>query len=181
MKRLAILFLLAIAGMTAFVNLCSAESANTYFNQGLASHKTGDLKEAVRLYSRAIDTDNRFVMAYQMRGAAWQKLKQYQKAIADYSMVIELGEPYFQSVGYFNRGIVKNMSGNYGDAAADFTFAINIDRKMAAAYFHRGIARLKSGDQTGQLDDFMQAARLGDLDAERWLDKTNPDWKQNIK
>ncbi|NTU59251.1 MAG: tetratricopeptide repeat protein [Chlorobiaceae bacterium] len=170
-------FLLAIAGMTAYVNLYAAESANEYFNEGLAIHRTGDFKEAIRLYSKAIDTDNRFVMAYQMRGAAWHKLKQYQKAIADYSMVISVGEPYFQSVGYFNRGIVKNIIGRYSDAIPDFTFALTIDKKMAAAYFHRGLARFKSGDLTGTNEDFIQAAQLGDPDAERWLDSTNPGWR----
>jgi tetratricopeptide (TPR) repeat protein len=178
MKRLAIFFVLAIAGMTSLVAPCAAESANVYFDNGLAMHKAGDLKEAVRLYSKAIDSDSRFVMAYQMRGAAWQKLNQFQKAIADYSMVINLGEPYFQAVGYYNRGIVKNMSGHYSDAIPDFTFAISIDKKMGSAYFHRAIARVKSGDTTATLDDFIQAAQLGDPDAERWLDKTNPTWKQ---
>jgi tetratricopeptide (TPR) repeat protein len=177
MKCLAIFFVLSIAGITALVQPCAAESANDYYDNALSMHKAGDLKEAVRLYSKAIDSDNRFILAYQMRGAAWQRLKQFQKAIADYSMVISLGEPAFQAVGYYNRGIVKNMSGQYGEAIPDFTYAISIDKKMGSAYFHRAIARIKSGDTTGTRDDFIQAAQLGDPDAERWLDKTNPDWR----
>jgi tetratricopeptide (TPR) repeat protein len=177
MKCLAIFFVLAIAGMTVLVHPCTAESAIDYYDNGLSMHKAGDLKEAVRLYSKAIDNDNRFILAYQMRGAAWQRLRQFQKAIADYSMVISLGEPAFQAVGYYNRGIVKNMSGRYAEAIPDFTFAISIDRKMGSAYFHRGIARIKSGDTTGTSDDFIQAAQLGDPDAEHWLDTINPGWR----
>jgi tetratricopeptide (TPR) repeat protein len=140
-------------------------------------HRAGNLKEAVRLYSKAIDNDNRFIMAYQMRAAAWQKLHQFERAISDYTMVIDLGEPLFQAVGYYNRGIVKNMSGRYTESIPDFTMALSLDRRMAAAFFHRGIARIKTGDSTGTLEDFMQAARLGDPDAEQWLDRTNPGWK----
>jgi tetratricopeptide (TPR) repeat protein len=177
MKRLTTLFVIASAAITLLGAPCAAKSSESYFNEALTVHQTGDLKEAVRLYSKAIDNDNRFVMAYQMRAAAWQKLRQFQRAISDYTMVIDLGEPLFQAVGYYNRGIVKNMSGRYAEAIPDFTMALSIDRRMAAAFFHRGIARIKTGDNTGTLEDFMQAARLGDPDAERWLDRTTPGWR----
>jgi tetratricopeptide (TPR) repeat protein len=180
MKRFSTFFVLASA-IILLGAPCAAESTESYFDEGLSMHRAGNLKEAVRLYSKAIESDNRYVMAYQMRAAAWQTLHQYQKAISDYSMVIDLGEPYFQAVGYFNRGIVKNMSGHYAEAIPDFTQALAIDRKMAAAFFHRGIARVKTGDSTGTIEDFMQAARLGDPDAERWLDTTTPGWRQPNK
>ncbi len=141
-------------------------------------HRKGNFREAIALYSKAIESDNRQVMAYQMRAAAWQKIRQYQKAISDYSMVINLGESHFQAVGYFNRGVVKNMSGDYAGAIPDFTQAITIDRKIAAAFFHRGVARLKTGDSTGSLADLIQAAKLGDPDAQGWLDASMPDWRQ---
>jgi tetratricopeptide (TPR) repeat protein len=177
MKRLTTLFVIASAAITLLGAPCAAKSSESYFNEALTVHRAGDLKEAVRLYSKAIDNDNRFVMAYQMRAAAWQKLRQFQRAISDYTMVIDLGEPLFQAVGYYNRGIVKNMSGRYAEAIPDFTMALSIDRRMAAAFFHRGISRIKSGDSTGTHEDFIQAARLGDPDAERWLDRTTPGWR----
>jgi tetratricopeptide (TPR) repeat protein len=181
MKRFSTFIVLAAAAIVLFGAPCAAESTESYFNEGLSMHRAGKLNEAVRLYSKAIDNDSRYVMAYQMRAAAEQKLRQYDKAISDYTMVIELGEPYFQAVGYFNRGIVKNMSGHYAEAIPDFTQAISIDKRMAPAFFHRGIARIKSGDSTGTLEDFMQAARMGDVDATRWLDKTTPNWRQMVK
>ena len=141
-------------------------------------HRAGNFSEAVVLYSKAIESDNRHVMAYQMRGAAWQKMRQYQKAISDYTAVIDLGEPQFQAVGYFNRGVVKNMCGRYSEAIPDFTQAISFDRKLAAAFFHRGVARFKTGDSTGTFEDLIQAAKLGDPDAQNWLDTSMPDWRQ---
>jgi tetratricopeptide (TPR) repeat protein len=181
MKRHSTTLVLAIAGMVAAVDPCLADTASTWFDSGFSRHKAGDLKEAVRLYSKAIENDEKFVMAYQMRAAAWQRLRQFSRAIDDYSMVINIGEPSFKAVGYLNRGIVKNMAGHYSEAIPDFSLAISIDRYMGPAYFHRGIARSKTGDQAGNLEDFMQAARLGDLDAEHWLDANNPGWRQARK
>ena len=179
MKRHSISIALVIAGMVAATQPCLAETANTWFDSGFSKHQAGELKEAVRLYSKAIESDDKFVMAYQMRAAAWQKLRQYAKAIDDYTMVISIGEPSFKAVGYLNRGIVKNMTGHYSEAIPDFNMAISIDRFMGPAYFHRAIARSKTGDPEGNLNDFIQAAKLGDQDAERWLDEHNPGWRQN--
>ena len=178
MKRHLRTLALAFAGMVAAFEPCLADSANNWFDYGFSKHQSGDLREAVRLYSKAIESDSRFVMAYQMRGAAWQKLRQYSRAIDDYSMVISIGEPSFRAVGYLNRGIVKNMVGNYADAIGDFNLAISIDKYMGPAYFHRGIARVKTGDMAGIHIDFIQAARLGDPDAEHWLDALDPGWRQ---
>jgi len=179
MKCVATVLVLVIMGIVAEVNICYADTANDYFNSAYTRHKAGELKEAVNLYTKAIEANHDFAMAYQMRGAAWQKMRQFQMAINDYSMVITCGEPYFRAVGYFNRGVVKNMTGDYAGAIPDFSQAISLDRKMAAAYFHRGISKSRVGDMAGRYEDFCQAAQMGDLDAERWLDRYYPGWKQN--
>ncbi|MEI8187210.1 MAG: tetratricopeptide repeat protein [Chlorobiaceae bacterium] len=159
------------------LGIALAESANSYFNEGYEKHLHGDLSSAVILYTKSIDKNPRFAMAYQMRGAAEQQLKRYSEAISDYSMVITYGEPYFKAVGYYNRGVVKNMRGDFAEAIPDFSQAIELDKKMATAYFHRGIAKSKTGDIAGRLEDFRQAAKLGDTTAETWLNAYYPEWK----
>ncbi|MCE1274482.1 MAG: tetratricopeptide repeat protein [Chlorobiaceae bacterium] len=178
MKRLATSLALAITGLTLAGEPCLADSPDSWFSSGFSMQQSGNLTEAIRMYTRAIEIDDRFVMAYQMRAAAWQQMRKYSKAIDDYSMVIAMGETSFKAAGYLNRGIVKNMSGLYSEAIPDFDQAIALDRFMGPAYFHRAIARSKAGDTIGNMDDFMQAARLGDPDAERWLDARNPGWRQ---
>ena len=177
MKRFFSLIPLTAALIVLAGTIALAEPANSSFNEGFEKHRRGDLKNAIKLYSKAIELDPQFTMAYQMRGAAMQQLKKYPQAISDYSMVINASEPYFKSVGYYNRGVVNNITGNYADAIVDFSQAIELDGKMAAAYFHRGIAKSKTGNQPGQLDDFRQAARLGDVVAEKWLNTYYPNWK----
>lgn len=178
MKRLATSLALALAGMAAAADPAAADSADDHFSRGYSDHRSGNLKAAVKQYTKAIDRDGTFVMAYQMRGAAWQKLRQFSRAIEDYSKVISLGDTPFRASGYFNRGIARNMSGRYNEAIADFTRATDLDVKMGAAYFHRGIARSKTGDIEGLQDDFIRAARLGDPDAERWLDTNVDGWRR---
>ena len=178
MRRIVCCITIAVAFILLHISIALAESANSYFNEGYEKHLHGDLSNAIKLYSKAIDNNPSFGMAYQMRGAAEQQLKQYSQAISDYSMVIKCGEAYFKAVGYYNRGVVKNMSGEYAEAIPDFSQAIELDKKMATAFFHRGIAKSKTGDLSGRLDDFRQAAKLGDTNAETWLNTYYPAWKQ---
>ncbi|MBN1278978.1 MAG: hypothetical protein JW989_04285 [Chlorobiaceae bacterium] len=178
-KKSARAISVAILLMLFFGSAALGEQENDYFNRGYERHLQGDLRTAVKEYSRAIDNNPRFAMAYQMRGAAWQGMKQFDKAIRDYSMVILFGESHFQAVGYYNRGIVKNMSGDFIGAIPDFTQAVTLDRKMAAAFFHRGIAKNRTGDSFGRIQDFREAARLGYIKAEEWLNTYYPSWKEH--
>ena len=178
MKRIFCCFIITAAFMLLHISITLGESANSYFNEGYDKHIHGDLSSAIKLYTKAIDDNPKFAMAYQMRGVAEQQLKKYAQAINDYTMVISYGEPYFKAVGYYNRGVVKNMRGDYAEAIPDFSLAIELDKKMAAAFFHRGIAKSKIGDIPGRLEDFRQAAKMGDTNAETWLNTYYPEWKQ---
>ena len=166
MTRILCRIAIAFAFMLLGINIAMAESSNSYFNEGYDKHLHGDLSGAVKWYSKAIDKNPAFAMAYQMRGVAEQQRKKYAQAINDYTMVINCGEPYFKAVGYYNRGVVKNMSGDYAE------------KRLAAAFFHRGIAKSKTGDLSGRFEDFRQAAKLGDTNAESWLNTYIPEWKQ---
>jgi tetratricopeptide (TPR) repeat protein len=177
MKQVAAYITVTLTGIALLGEPCFAETADTWYSSGITMQKSGDLKEAVRMYSKAIELDGNYVMAYQMRASALQKMNKFSKAIEDYTMVINLGEPSFKAVGYLNRGIVKNMTGHFSEAIPDFNLAISMDRRMGPAFFHRAIARSKTGDTPGTLDDFVQAARLGDTDAERFLDAIDPEWR----
>lgn len=181
MKHRAISLLLALAAPIMLAAPCAAESAANYYDRALAQHLTGELHQATRLYTKAIKHDPELIMAYQMRGAAWQKLHKFGKAFDDYTVLIERGEPYFQAVGYFNRGIVNTITGRYVEAIADFTGAVEIDPKMGEAWFRRAVARIKSGDSTGTIKDLRQAARLDDTDARQWLDLLSPGWQEAKK
>ncbi len=171
-------YLSAVTAMVMLtVGIAIAESPNNFFNLGFEKHKTGDLQSAVEWYSKALDNDPAFAMASLMRGIAQQQLKKYPEAISDYSEVITTGDSSFKVVGFYNRGVMKNMTGDFAGAIPDFSQAIELDKKMGVAFFHRGIAKSKTGDLDGRQEDFRQAARLGEINAERWLNTYSPGWR----
>lgn len=178
MKKILCCIPLVTALMLLTVGIALAESANSSFNLGFEKHQQGDLPTAIRLYSKAIEINPAFAMAFQMRGIAQQQLKKYPQAISDYTMAITFGDNAFKSVNYYNRGIVKNMTGDFTGAIVDFSQTIALDRKMAEAFFHRGIAKSKTGDLAGRFDDFRNAALLRDHNAERWLNTYYPGWRE---
>ena len=151
-----------------------AESAKQSFDKGYRSHLNGNHANAAKYYTRAINGNPSFVQAYLMRAAAYHSQNQYERAIKDYTKVIELGEAYFKAVGYFNRGLVRYDVGKYKAAISDFTSALSFDEKMANAYLHRGIAKGRTGDRNGQVKDFANAARYGDYEVRQWLEQHAP-------
>ncbi len=174
MNRISNVFLIAIFALLLMAPPAQAETPQGYFKAGYERHQQGRLKDAISYYNKAIDRNPSFVLAYQMRAAAWHQQKQHNQARADYSKVIELGEPYFKAVGFFNRGVVNYDDGQFTKAIVDFTEAISLDHKMTQAYVHRGIAKSKIGDRKGQIRDFTYAAQFGDKRVREWLEKHAP-------
>jgi tetratricopeptide (TPR) repeat protein len=85
------------------------------------------------------------------RGWAYEKLGQYDMAIADLTASIQI------SVGanaYYFRGWAYEMQHRYDLATADFDKAIQLQPDFFEGYQNRGICRLAKGDTPGALADF---------------------------
>lgn len=105
---------------------------------------------------------------YNDRGQSKANLQDYNGAIADYTMAIELN-PVFLSA-YMNRGSAKYHQKDYKGAIVDYTTAIENDPYPAGAYCSRGIAELMLKDNRACID-LRKASELGDEDAPRLLKK----------
>ena len=148
-----------LSGFIAWTPL-HASTPKQSFDKGYRQHLKGNHADAVKYYTKAIKRKPSYAQAYLMRAAAHHSMKEYERAMKDYTRVIESGDNYFKAVG--------------SAAITDFTWALSYDHKMAAAYLHRGIAKGRAGDKKGQVQDFVYAARSGDSEVRGWLEKHAP-------
>ena len=88
----------------------STERSEVYFNRGVAKAKSGDAKQAMEDYNRAISLNPIFAEAYYFRGVAKSSLGDQRNAIQDCSNAIKLNPKYAEA--YFIRGIIKLALGD---------------------------------------------------------------------
>ncbi|MFB6276564.1 MAG: tetratricopeptide repeat protein [Halothece sp.] len=119
---------------------------------------------------------------YLKRGIAYNHLQKYDKAIEDFSHVIELDPDNVDAYNF--RGTMYFRLGKYEKALADYNQAIKIDPEYALLYFNRGYVKAELGKIESAIADFEKGASLakkqGDLNtyqqAQNVIEKlqTNP-------
>ena len=134
----------------------------------------------IEYYSKAIEINPKHAVAYNNRGAAFNTLGEYQKAIDDYNKAIEINPKH--AVAYNNRGAVFKNLGEYQKAIDDYTKSIELNPKLAATYNNRGHAYAVQKASTAACGDFYQAGILflkqnnttQALICVDWIKKINP-------
>jgi len=100
--------------------------------------KFSDPKKAVEYLTQAIRLDPKFARAYTLRGCAYDHIKQFDRAIADYDQAIRL-DPN-DATAYIHRGIIYAEINQFDRAIADYDQAILLDPLNAVACTVRGFA-----------------------------------------
>src|SRR5437588_12654855 len=100
-------------------------------------------EQAIDYSARAIQLDPRDVLAYYHRGLVYHDLKEYEKAIVDYTRVVEL-DPRFAS-GYSRRGLVYYYLKDYQRAVQDLDPTLQLDPNQTWFEFEREDAYSKLG------------------------------------
>ena len=113
-------------------------TATQYFDRGNKLIYAGNYSEAVDEYSKAIELNPNYALAYLNRGAAYQDLKQYSYAIRDYTRAIEINP--VDADAYYNRGSVYDEMGQYSEAIQDLDKAVKLNPNHKEAYYNRGVA-----------------------------------------
>ncbi|MDE2229823.1 MAG: tetratricopeptide repeat protein [Alphaproteobacteria bacterium] len=121
-----------------------------------------DWGRAIRLDTRAL-TDRTLspqdrATAYNARGSAYYRNKQYDRALADYSAAIKLSPQC--GTCYNNRGMARNEKSDYDGAIADFTAALKYEPKSWEVYLNRGIAWYHKNDNDRAIGDYTTAIKL---------------------
>ena len=94
-------------------------------------------KPAVKINMQHLQEDiDKYTDAYYNRARAYEKLKQYDKAEADYNKTIELDVEY-KTNAFSNRANLYIILNQYDKAEADYTKAIELDSKNPEPYNNR--------------------------------------------
>ncbi|MBD2179331.1 tetratricopeptide repeat protein [Pseudanabaena sp. FACHB-1998] len=144
-------------------------NAKAYLYQGLAYYGLNNLERAIESYSRAIEIDSEYALAYYNRAEAYFYQKNYTLALADYDLAIrakgDLGSKGNKRLAdiYANRGDALGRLGRFSEALASADRAIEIDsqyefawyiRSLALAYLNRKQEALKAVDTALQFANY---------------------------
>lgn len=100
-------------------------------------------------------TDNYWARIYYIDGYRSITIKNYPKAITDFSLAIKFDPTFIQA--YENRGVASYYLERYNDAMTDFNKALEIDPYDYNTYGRRGMVKFKLNDMNGAIDDFSKA------------------------
>ena len=103
------------------------------------------------------------------QGVAFLDVKQYDRAIDAFSMVLEMNPTHANA--YHNRGRVWNRKGQYDKAVADFTKTINIEPHALNSYWGRGWALTGKGDYEGAITDYNKALEMNPRHVNIYFDR----------
>lgn len=128
-----------------------------YFEIGTIATENKNYKDAEVYFSKYLEKFSNDVSAYYNRGYVRFKLKEYKKAIIDFSTVLENNG---SSESYFYRGNCYYSLKDYKSACADYTKALEQEPSNYDILFNRGYAGFKSGDYAGAIVDWTKAIEL---------------------
>ena len=105
-------------------------------------------------------------MLYSNRGNQWDRMGQFEKAIADHSVAIQTDPTY--AAGYMHRGNAYARHGDYDRAIADQTEALRIDPRDTDVFYNRGYTYSHKGDHERAIADYSAGIVLDPSNARLW-------------
>lgn len=132
-------------------------TAESYYNRGAICLGQGDYAQAITLYTSAIELDPDYTYAIHSRGVAYERLGNYEKAIADYKRAIRIEDYAFSHYGL---GYIYYAQGKYEDSIAEYTRAIERDPTYIDTYRNRGIAYYQLGEYDLAIADYLHVIQL---------------------
>jgi hypothetical protein len=128
-------------------------------------------QDSITLFGHAIQVTERNYTAYYNRGTALAKRGDYEQAIRDYDMVIEINPAYKEA--YNNRGNAYAAIGSYRQAIQNYDKAIEINPNNTAAYNNRGNAFLLLGDNNQAIQNYDKAIEIDPNYAEAYNNRAH--------
>ncbi|HTD17181.1 MAG TPA: tetratricopeptide repeat protein, partial [Chthoniobacterales bacterium] len=135
-----------------------ATNVANLFNQARSEADAEQNDKAVADYTEAIRLKPDYAEAFNGRGQAYFKLKQFDKAISDYGDAIRIKADFADA--YSNRAFAYTRIGQYEKALADCNEAIRIKPDFAEAYKNRANPHNSLQQYDDAINDCNEAIRL---------------------
>lgn len=164
MDKLGICFILVFALLG-----CTAVIDDDIGSAGYALSE-GRYQTAVHFASEVIRTDSLNIIAYIIRGKAYSRLNETDKAMSNFNTALNI-EPGFEP--YFNRGLEYLKNEDYSAAINDFDRAIEFNNSDKDAYFTRAYTKYLISDLDGAVKDYEKVISLDSASYKAYINMGN--------
>jgi len=151
----------AIAVCTSLISSGKAQLsdlARIYQTRGFAYALKRDQSSAIADYSKAIEIDPDYAVAFYRRAYALGATGDLDRAISDYDEAIRLNPSY--AFAYGERGAVYARKGDFDHAIRDYNESLRLNRTNAGDFNRRGYAHARKGESERAIADYDEAIRL---------------------
>ncbi len=135
--------------------------ARSYLLLGLSWYDKGNQRQAIKAYSKAIETDPDYTTAWVNRGLSHALRGRYSKALADFETALQQDPANMQA--FYFRAFAHEKEGRYRLAVEDYTRALDLadgDTEAATILHHRGLAYREMKNTEQALADYDRALSL---------------------
>ena len=141
------------------VSITTNDSALVYYNKGLENAKIGKNGDASRQFTRAIELDPNFALAYMGRANVKFLEIDFDGGLWDYDRAVELTE---ESIRVHRiKGKVKRVMENHTGSTLEYARATTLEGYLAEMLYRRGNLKMFLEDKAGCCDDLTRAKELG--------------------
>ena len=136
-------------------------SGDLFAERGLEAYDSGDYTRAIQQFKLAIDagmTTHDLAEIYTMMGTAFDRLDQFDEALAAHKRAVELDPESFQA--WNNLGIAYFYLGQLNEAESSQKRAINLKPDYAFAYASLGAVYVSRNEPDAAIQVLAEAIRL---------------------
>ena len=131
------------------------EKAKSHPNRKYYYKKNADVETLIQFSSAKLEKDPNNVRALFIRASSFEKKQSYEQAVADYTRIVNLGEPNVGAL--FARGVAYEKLKMFEESVRDFTEVLNIDPHHYRAVYARAAVKNRMGKFEDAVEDYAVA------------------------
>lgn len=139
-----------------------------FYNIALIYAKNNSQK-AIANFTRAIQANDKYLLAYMGRASLYMDGKDYERAAADYTKILAMDK--LNSAALKGRGGARMELRKFTEAIADFDSYLQIEKPDGFVLFQRGLCKIYSNELLKGCLDLSSAKDLGFKEAEKAIKK----------